>query len=287
VRIERPSTLDEAIGVLEREPAARPLGGGTAIQILRRQGLVDPPVLVDLAPLAELHGIRKQNGGLHIGAMVTHREVERSALLGSTAQLLCETYRRVGNVRVRHTATVGGNLAHGDYRLDPPAALLALDASITIAGPGGTRNLAMRDFFVDLLETALQPAELIVHINVPMVHASRSFAFEKFSSLAANDWPCVAVAAVLEWDDSTGSLLAARLGVTAMAATPLLIELSDVTDHMEAGLAEASVQAVAAVVDPLPDLRGSASYKRRVCAAVVRDAIARAWHGEREVSPVR
>jgi CO/xanthine dehydrogenase FAD-binding subunit len=72
-----------------------------------------------------------------------------------------------------------------------------------------------------------------------------------------------------------------------MAATPLLIELSDVTDHMEAGLAEASVQAVAAVVDPLPDLRGSASYKRRVCAAVVRDAIARAWHGEREVSPVR
>jgi carbon-monoxide dehydrogenase medium subunit len=248
---------------------------------------VDPPVLVDLAPLAELQDIREQNGSVRIGAMVTHRDVERSELVGSTARLLCDTYRRVGNVRVRHTATVGGNLAHGDYRLDPPAALLALDASITIAGPDGTRNLAMPDFFVDLLETALQPAEVIVDISVPLAQASRSSAFEKFSSLAANDWPCVAVAAVLDWDDSTGSLLAARLGVTAMAPTPLLIELPDVTGGMEAGLSEAAVQAVLAVVDPLPDLRGSADYKRRVCAAVVRDAIARAWRGEREMNPAR
>jgi carbon-monoxide dehydrogenase medium subunit len=285
--IERPGTLDEAIAMLQQEPAARPLGGGTAIQILRRQGLVDPPVLVDLAPLAELQGIREEHGSLRIGAMVTHREVERSTLLGSTARLLCETFRRVGNVRVRHTATVGGNLAHGDYRLDPPAALLALDASLTIAGPGGTRTLAMRDFFVDLLETALQHAEVLVHINVPLVHARRSSAFEKFSSLAANDWPCVAVAAVLDWDDSSGGLLAARLGVTAMAPTPLLIELAEVTGLTEAGLADAAVQAVMAVVDPLPDLRGSADYKRRACAAVVRDAIASAWRAERELSPAR
>jgi carbon-monoxide dehydrogenase medium subunit len=287
VRIERPATLDEAVALLQQEPAARPLGGGTAIQILRRQGLVDPPVLVDLAPLAELQGIREENGSLRIGAMVTHREVERSALVESRTRLLCETYRRVGNVRVRHTATVGGNLAHGDYRLDPPAALLALEASVTIAGPGGPRSLAMRDFFVDLLETALQPAEVILSVNVPLVHASRSSAFEKFSSLAANDWPCVAVAAVLDWDDSNGALLAARLGVTAMAPTPLLIEVPDLTGMTEAGLADAAVQAVLAVVDPLPDLRGSADYKRRACAAVVRDVVARAWRRDREVSPAR
>jgi carbon-monoxide dehydrogenase medium subunit len=72
-----------------------------------------------------------------------------------------------------------------------------------------------------------------------------------------------------------------------MAPTPLLIELPDVTGGTEAGLSEAAVQAVLAVVDPLPDLRGSADYKRRVCAAVVRDAIARAWRGEREMNPAR
>jgi carbon-monoxide dehydrogenase medium subunit len=140
---------------------------------------------------------------------------------------------------------------------------------------------------VDLLETALQPAELIVEINVPALHARRSSAFEKFSSLAANDWPCVAVAAVLDWDHSDDRLLAAQLGVTAMAPTPLLIELPQVRGITHAGLADAAVQAVAAAVDPLPDLRGSASYKRQVCAAVVRDAIARAWHAEREMSPAR
>src|SRR5690242_186800 len=119
--------------MLEAEPEARALGGGTAIQILRRQGLLQPSVLVDLAGIPELHGISRQDGWLRIGAMVTHREVERSSEVGLIAPLLSETYRRVGNVRVRHTATVGGNLAHGDYRLDPPAALLALQASVTVA----------------------------------------------------------------------------------------------------------------------------------------------------------
>src|SRR5205823_13995088 len=134
-----------------------------------------------------------------------------------------------------------------------------------IAGQRGERVIPIQDFFVNLLETALQPGELLVEIRVTRSHQRRSAHFVKFSSLAANDWPCVGVAAVLEWpaDDLP---LSARLGVTAMAAVPLLVEV-DAAGLERAALAEAAVEAILAAADPVSDLRGSANYKRRVCAA--------------------
>ena len=267
--------------MLSADAEAKPLGGGTAIQILRKQGLLSPSTLVDLDGVAELKGIGAEDGFLRIGAMVTHREVERSAEVRASAPLLCETYRRVSNVRVRHTATVGGNLAHGDYRLDPPAALLVLGGEIVAAGPDGRRVISMDQFFVDLLETALAPGELIVEIRVPLSHPRRSTEFVKFSSLAANDWPCVGVAVSLEWD-ADERVMAASLGISAMGPTPLLIRLDKVGGATESTVAEAAVEAALAAVDPIPDLRGSASYKRRVCGTVVGDAIAGAWQKPKE-----
>jgi carbon-monoxide dehydrogenase medium subunit len=280
-RIVQPASLDEAVALLLEEHEARPLGGGTAIQVLRKLGLIDPPLLVDLAHIPELQGVHEESGALRLGAMVTHREVETSALVRGTAPLLSQTYRHVGNVRVRHMATVGGNLAHGDYRLDPPAALLVLGATVRLAGPQGTRCLPLRDFFVDLQQTALEPGELLVDVAIPLAHAARSGCFVKFSSLSANDWPCVGVAALLEWDGEDG-LAAARLGVTAMAPVPLLLEIAEATGMDESALADAAVESVSAVIDPLPDVRGTVAYKRRVCAAVLRDAVSRAWRAERE-----
>ena len=279
--ILHPTSLAEATALLLEHPDARPLGGGTAIQILRRQGLIDPPVLVDLDGLPELRGIREENGSLRIGAMTTQREVELSPVVRAAAPLLCQTYRHVSNVRVRHTTTVGGNLAHGDYRLDPPAALLALEAALVASGTRGKRIIPMSDFFLDVLETALEPGELIVEIRVPAAHPSRGTHFLKFSSLGGNDWPCVSVAVLLERDGAEG-LLAARLGITAMAPTPLLVRLDQVADLDQAALAEAAVESALAIVDPIPDIRGSAAYKRRVCAAVLRDAIAAAWQAQPE-----
>jgi carbon-monoxide dehydrogenase medium subunit len=279
--ILHPRSLAEATAMLLDDPDALPLGGGTAIQILRKQGILSPSALVDLDGLPELRGIATEGGALRIGAMTTHREVELSAALQAAAPLLGETYRHVANVRVRHTATVGGNLAHGDYRLDPPAALLVLGGTIRATGPNGQRDIPLPEFFVDLQQTALEPGELIVDVRVPTAHPRRSAHFEKFSSLAANDWPCVGIAALLEWD-ADDLLVAARLGVTAMAPVPLLVELGDVASLGESSVADRAVEAVLSVVDPLPDVRGSATYKRRVCGAVVRDAVRAAWRRQKE-----
>lgn len=280
-RIVHPGSLREASQILADDPEAMALGGGTAIQIMRKLGFIDPPMLVDLGALPELRGLRNEDGVLRIGAMTTHREVERSPVARSTAPLLCETYEHVANVRVRHTATVGGNLAHGDYRLDPPAALLALQAEILLAGPTGERVLPLNHFFVGLEESALQPGELIVEIRVPTVSRPRSSHFVKLATLGANDWPCVSVAAVLEWD-TEDRLAAARLGVSAMAATPFLVEVGAAVGLSQTSLADAALDAVLAAADPVGDFRGSEAYKRRACAAVVRDALAGAWVGEKE-----
>jgi carbon-monoxide dehydrogenase medium subunit len=276
-----PTSLAEANEALLAHENARALGGGTAIQIFRQQRLLFPEVLVDLSAIPELQGIRRADGLLAIGAMATHREVEQSPLVRALAPLLSETYRQVANVRIRNTATVGGNLAHGDYRLDPPASLLVLGASVRLWSANGAREIPIGQFFLGLHETTLAPGDLLVEIRLPVAHPARSHRFEKFASLAANDWPCVSVAALLEWDGA-GALAAARLGITAVSPTPLLVALDDVAGFDQPRLADRAVEAALAVVDPLPDLRGSAEYKRLACAAVVRDAITAAWRGQRE-----
>jgi carbon-monoxide dehydrogenase medium subunit len=281
VTVLHPRSLAEASAMLLDDPQALPLGGGTAIQILKKQGLLSPSALVDLNDLPELRGIGQDSAFLRIGAMTTHREVELSPVVQAVAPVVCQTYQHVSNVRVRHTATVGGNLAHGDYRLDPPAALLVLDSEVVTSDPAGQRVIPLREFFVDVLETVLDPGELIVEIRIPIAHPRRSAQFVKFSSLGANDWPCVGACALLEWDDSD-RLTRARVGVTAMAPVPLLVRLEDVGGLPEAAVSDSLVEAVLDLVDPIPDIRGSVEYKRRVCAATVCDAISAAWRNEKE-----
>jgi carbon-monoxide dehydrogenase medium subunit len=270
--IVHPTSLEEAVGLLAEDSSSQPLGGGTAIQILRKQGLLAPSSLVDLSLIPEMRGVDRHDGTLRIGAMVTHRHVEQSTVIRESVPLLQETYRQVGNVRVRNTATVGGNLALADYRLDPPAALLALDAFVITVGPRGTRSVPVREFFVDLQRTALEPAELIQEIRVPIHDSTWSGAYSKFSSLAVHDWPCVGVAALVQ-SSHVGRATAARVGVTALASTPFVVSVSAPAGVAEDELADEAAAAVREKIDPIPDVRGSVAYKTRLCATIVRDAV--------------
>src|SRR5581483_4338511 len=126
---------------------ARPIAGGTAIQIFRHLGLLKLPYYVDLAGIPGLNSISIDNGCLTIGAMTPLADVAASLEVRSRFPLMADAYRRVANPRIRTTATAGGNLAHGDYRLDPPAALLPLGASVSIHGPSGSRELPLASFF--------------------------------------------------------------------------------------------------------------------------------------------
>src|ERR687885_2354652 len=120
---------------------AKLIAGGTALVILMRQNLVRPSAVVSLRRIRELGGISAQNGGLRIGALVTHREAEVSPLVSERTRVLAETLRHVATIRIRNVGTLGGNLAHADPNQDPPATLIALGATVELASQNGSRSL--------------------------------------------------------------------------------------------------------------------------------------------------
>jgi len=193
-----PRVLDEALAVLrEHGEDARVVAGGTALVTMMRQHLVRPGCLVSLRDVQGLNRIEATNGALRLGALVTHREAEVSPLVRERLPVLAETFRRVGTVRIRHMATIGGALAHADPNQDPPVTLLALGARVEIRGARGHRELPLGEFFRDYYETALEQGELVTAVSVPLLRGASGATFLKFLPRTADDYATVAVAAIV------------------------------------------------------------------------------------------
>jgi aerobic carbon-monoxide dehydrogenase medium subunit len=272
-----PATFDEALELLEEHgEEARPIAGGTALVILMRQRLVRPRVLVSLARVDELRGIERENGTVRIGAMATHREVETSAIVHAAAPLLADTLRHVATIRIRNIGTLGGNLAHADPSQDPPVALIAQGATVTLARRGGTRTLPVEDFFTDYYETVLEPGELLASVAVPELPAGTGTSFLKFLPRSADDYATVAAAAAVRLDATGQRCEEARVAVGSAAAVP--VRARRVEDTLvgraldDAVLREAAAE-VRDEVDPIADARGTAEYKRDMAEVFVRRAL--------------
>jgi carbon-monoxide dehydrogenase medium subunit len=271
----QPRSLAEAAGMLRKHgDDARPIGGGTTLIILMKQRALHYPYLVDLQTISGLNEISQENGGVRIGALSTHRDVECSPLIRKAFPMLADAFAKIGNVRVRQTASVGGNLAHADYRLDPPPPLLVLDAEITVFGPNGSRTVPLNRFFRGLYETVLEPGELIVDVRVPAMPARSQAVYLRYSSLSANDWPCLGVAALLTEED--GHCKELRLALGGVAATPILVRGLEVFrgDSLEPSPVDKLLEIVDEQISPFADMRGSEWYKRRMVRVFVKKALA-------------
>ena len=271
----QPRSLDEAVEMLARHgDDARPIGGGTTLVILMKQRVLQYPYLVDLQTIPGLSGITQEADAVRIGALTTHRTIETSPLIKQHLPALAEAFSHIGNVRVRQTASIGGNLAHADYRLDPPPPLLIYGSEVTVAGSNGRRTVPLKDFFCGMYETVLEPDELLVDIKVPTPPAGCRSAYLRYSTLSANDWPCLGVAALLTKNGDRCSEL--RLAVGGVGATP--ISLSGLEFCRDQVLDDDIIGRVADLVDeqiaPFSDLRGSEWYKRRMAQLFVKKAIA-------------
>lgn len=277
----QPHSLAEAVELLKKHgDDARPLGGGTTLVILMKQRAVQYPYLVDLQTIPGLNAIEQENGGLRIGALVSHRVVELSPLVRRVFPAVAEAFGHIGNVRVRETASVGGNLAHADYRLDPPPPLLVLGAEIGAFGPSGARRISLKNFFQGIYETALEPGEILVDVKIPEPPANSEAVYLRYSTLSANDWPCLGVAALLTKEN--GRCKELRLALGGVAPTPLLIGGLEFTgdQSLDNGVVEKVLQKVEEQISPSSDLRGSEWYKRRLARLFVKKAIAQ-LNGER------
>jgi carbon-monoxide dehydrogenase medium subunit len=276
----QPRSLQEAVELLQKHGEnARALGGGTTLVILMKQRALHYPYLVDLQSIRGLGDIKNEAGGLRIGALATHRMVETSPEIQRAFPSLAQAFAYIGNVRVRQTATVGGNLAHADYRLDPPPPLLVLGAELTAFGPKGWRTLALKDFFRGLYETALEPGELLVDVKIPFAPAHSRAVYLRYSTLSANDWPCLGVAAYLAQQDGRCKELRVALG--GVASTPLLVDgLTFANDHvLDRAVIDRLLDIVDQQISPFSDLRGTEWYKRRMARLFVKKAVEQLMNG--------
>jgi carbon-monoxide dehydrogenase medium subunit len=276
----RPESLTEALELLgQHGDDARPIAGGTALALLMRQGLVRPSVVVALDGIAELGGIRTTDGGVRIGATVTHRAAETSPVVLDAAPLLARTLSHVATIRIRNVGTVGGNLAHADPNQDPPVTLIAHGATVTLTGPGGERALPVEDFFVDYYETARDPSELLTAIDVPRLSDGTGASYLKFLPRSAEDYATVSVAATVRLDGS-GSCVDARVALGSVAGVPVrarAVERALVGQAPSDEVLREAAEQVVSEVDPIPDARGSAEYKRRMSAVILRRVLDEAF----------
>lgn len=275
-----PKTLKEVQADLRKFGTdAKLVAGGTALVIMMKQRLVRPSCLISLQHVRGLSGIAQKDGGLKIGGLVTHREVETSSLVRRRIPLLAETYRHVATLRVRNMATVGGGIAHADPNQDPAPTLIALGATLKASSADGNRVIPLEEFFTDYYETVLKPEEIITEVFVPRLPPNSGTAFLKFLPRTADDYATVSAAAVVTLDRSKKAFADVRIAMGSVGTTPIRAKEAEAVLRGQPvkgdAIREAAEKAKQAV-DPISDFRGSAAYKKEMVGVFVRRALEKA-----------
>ena len=279
----QPESFSDVVETLTRYgDEAKIIAGGTAVVLMLQQKLIAPEVLVSLGRVPNMDYIRVEADGLHIGPLALLRDVALSPLVQQQLPALAQACAEVGNVRIQNQATLGGNMAEADYASDPPAVLVALDASVDISGPSGNRSVPLADFLVGFYTTVLEPDEIVSEIFIPALPNNSRMTYLKYKSRSSEDRPCVGVAAVATFEDNICSDL--RLAVGAACEVPSrLAEIEALAKGQP--LSEELVSEIAAAyadqLDTLDDLRGSAWYRTQMVRVHVQRALQEVRHGRR------
>lgn len=274
--------MQEAVEILAGSAGkARVLAGGHSLIPLLKLRLTSPPLLVDIARIGELKGIRLSDGQVVVGALTTHAELAASALVRHHCPVLAEAASVIGDMQVRNRGTVGGNLAHADPASDLPAVAVALDATLSVTGPRGSRDVAAADFFLGPLMTALGPDELVTAVRFPARSSLAAgpgqrvgMAYLKFPH-PASGYAVVGVAAVVGLDDA-GVVRSVRVGVTGVgdrAFRAAAVEQALVGQPAEAGAIERAAARAADGVEVQEDLFASRDYRGHLCRVYVKRAL--------------
>jgi carbon-monoxide dehydrogenase medium subunit len=268
-----PTTVDEAVAALANAGEdAKVIAGGQSLMPVLRLRLAAPTLLVDLGRIDELRGVRDDGDALTIGAMTTYYGLLGNPLISKHALLLADATRTVADPQIRHRGTLGGGIAHADPAGDLCAPVLAMDATMTAAGPSGRRTIPAKDFFVDYFTTALQPDEILTEIRIPK-HTDWAAHYEKLHRVA-QAWSIVAVAATVEVDG--GVIRQARIALTNMMSVPVRargVEDALVGQAATEDLIRAAAEHAAEGIDPLSDGNADADYRSHLAKVLTRRAV--------------
>ncbi len=209
----KPSSLEEAIGLLKQYGGqAKLIAGGTDVMVDIRQKKYAPQVLISLRGIEGLSYIREEDGGLRIGALTTHRELEKSPLVRERLGALADAVDNLGSVQIRNVATIGGNICNAAPSADTAPPLLVLGASVRIKGSEGERVLPLEEFFLGPGETALKDDEILVEFIIPSPPPNSASAYWKHTRRQAMDLPIIGVAMMLAVEKTEAPALKEAFG---------------------------------------------------------------------------
>jgi len=255
---------------------ARILAGGTDLLVELKSAARAPEVIIDISRAADLKGIAVTDEGLRLGALVTHSEIVRSALIHDVFPGLAEAARSIGAVQTRNLATLGGNLMTCVPSMDSGPILMAVDAYVTVQSLGGRRQIPFHELFVGPRKTALGPDELLVEVVIPKRHFGKPAAFQKLGLRKGQALALVNAAASFWTDWDKNSFREVRIALGAVAPTVIRATKAEACLEGRPITAEAMAEAgriAATEAKPISDFRASAEYRRDLIAVLAKRAL--------------
>jgi carbon-monoxide dehydrogenase medium subunit len=284
VDYEAPGTVAEALDLLaEHEDEASVLAGGQSLIPLLALRLAQPAVLIDINGVEGLSGVSLTDGWVTIGATTREYMAEESATIAESVPLLAAALPLIGHEAIRSRGTVGGSLAHADPAAELPAVAQALNAEFVVRGPSGERVVPAADWFEGYLTTSRGPAELLTEVRFLAARPGTGTSFQEVAR-RHGDFAMVGLATSVTLN--AGTITDARLAFAGVSDVPARATAAEELlegERPTAELFDEAARVAAADIDPPSDLHGSAEYRKKVAAALVRrglrEAVGNAMRG--------
>jgi carbon-monoxide dehydrogenase medium subunit len=271
VEYQAPTMVAEAVDLLaEYQDEASVLAGGQSLIPLLALRLAQPAVLIDINGVEELAGVSVTDGWVTIGATTREYVAEESATIADAVPLLAAALPLIGHEAIRSRGTVGGSLAHADPAAELPAVARALDAEFVVRGPSGERVVPASEWFEGYLTTSRGPDELLTEVRFPAAGRGAGTSFQEVAR-RHGDFAMVGLATSVTL--SGGVISDARLALAGVSDVPVRAAGAEdllVGERPSAELFDEAARRASGDIDPPADLHGSAEYRRKVTAALVR-----------------